>query len=113
MAADRRLATLPAALGALIVTAHLGGVTSAHGQPRLDAAALHACTSMSHLVSELRSRTLPTAQARQRLTLIYDIARTSSTPTLRHIASAHLGQVAFAEDTQLLTMAEHFTAVCR
>ena len=100
-------------LGALVVAAHLGVVTPADGQSRVDAAGVHACTSMSRLISDLRTRTLPTVQARQRLALIYDIARTSSTPSLRQIASAQQGQIAFADDAQLLTMAEHFTAICR
>jgi hypothetical protein len=102
---------LPAALAMLVL--HVLGAMPADGQSRLDAAGVHACTSMERLSVELRSRTLPVDQARQRLRILYDIARTSSNPSLRHIANAQMGQLAAADDSLLLVMAEQFRAMCR
>jgi hypothetical protein len=105
---------LPAALAPLVITVHLLATMSAHGQTRLDAASIQACTSLAQLIPELQSRMVPTAQARQRLMGIYSIARTSSASSVRQIASMQSGQVASADDTQLLVMAEQFAAVaCR
>ena len=112
--ADHRLTIFRAALAMLVTGIHLAAAMPAHGQARLDAAGLQACTSVATLISDLRSRTLATAQARQRLTSIYDMARTSSAPSVRQIASMQSGQIASADDTQLLIMAEQFSAVaCR
>ena len=66
---------------------------------------------MTTLISDLKFRSLPTAQARQRLTGVYDMARTSRMPNVQQIASMQRGQVASADDTQLLVMAEQFRAV--
>ena len=110
---DRRLANLRAALGALIIAAHIPAVMAVHAQPRLDASGLQACTSVAQLIPQLQRRTLPNAQARQQLMVIYDMARTSSTPSLREIASAQLGHIASADDALLLVLAEQFRAACR
>ena len=97
---------LRAALAALVMAVHLLATMSAHGQARLDAAGIQACASVARLISDLQSRTVPTAQARLRLTGIYDMARSSSAPSVRQIASMQSGQIASADDTQLLVMAE-------
>lgn len=111
---DRCRFQLRGALPALVIAVYVLAPTSAHGQTRLDAAGIQACASVSTLISDLRSRTLPTSQARQRLTVIYDLARTSSAPSIRQIASLQSAQIASADDTQLLVMAEQFAAVaCR
>jgi hypothetical protein len=102
----------PAALSALVLAVYLH-VSPAHGQRRFDAADVHACTSAALLIDDLRHRTVPTSVARERLATIYDLARTSSTPALRHIADAHRGELASANDTMLLVMAEQFRAACR
>ena len=102
-----------AALAALVVTVHVLAVMPVHAQRRLDAADIHACTQAVQLTNDLRSRTVPTAEARQRLTLIYDIAGTSSSLGLRQMALMHIGQVASADDAMLRVMAEQFTATCR
>ena len=105
---------LRAALAALVMAVHLLATMSVHGQARWDAAGIQACASVARLISDLQSRTVPTAQARQRLTGIYDMARSSSAPSVRQIASMQSGQIASADDTQLLVMAEQFAAVaCR
>src|SRR6185436_7438200 len=85
---------LRAALAALVMAVHLLATMSAHGQARLDAAGIQACASVARLISDLQSRTVPTAQARQRLTGIYDMARSSSAPSVRQIASMQSGQIA-------------------
>jgi hypothetical protein len=96
------------------IAALAGMVMPAHGQTRLDAVGMQACTSLGQLISDLQSRMVTTAQARQRLMGIYDMARTSSAPSVRQIASIQSGQVASADDTQLLVMAEQFAATaCR
>jgi len=82
-------------------------------QRRLDAPAVHACTTVGQLVTELRSRTVPVEQARTRLQTIYDVARTSSSPSVRQVAEAHWPQVARADDTLLLAMAEQVRDACR
>jgi len=104
---------LGAALAVLVLAVHVLEARPAHGQARLDAAGVHACTSMERLSVELRSRTLPVDQARQRLRILYDIARTSSSPRLRQMADAQMGQLTTADDSLLLVMAEQFRAMCR
>ena len=61
----------------------------------------------------MRPSALAVLEGRQRLMVIYDIARASSTPSLRQVASAHIGQIASADDTLLRLMAEQFRAACR
>jgi hypothetical protein len=103
-----------AALAMLVIAVPLAAAMPAHGQARLDAAGLQACASVATLIPDLRSRIVPTEQARQRLASTYDMARTSSAPRIRQIASMQSGQIASADDTQLLVMAEQFAAVaCR
>jgi len=104
---------LRASLAALALTVHVLAVMPAHAQRRLDAADIHACAHAVQLTNDLRSRMVSTAEARKRLTLIYDIARTSSSPTLQHMAFMHSGQIASADDTLLRVMAEQFSAACR
>jgi hypothetical protein len=105
---------LRAALAVLVLAVHLLGTMSVHGQTRLDAAAIQACASLDQLIPDLQRRMVPTVQARHRLMGIYKIVRTSSAPSVRQIASMQSGQVASADDTQLLVMAEQFAAaVCR
>jgi len=104
---------LRAALAVLVLAAHGLAAMPAHGQARLDAADIHACMSAAQLVDDLRGRTVSTEVARQRLALIYDIARTSSSSSRRQIAAAYRDQVASANDTLLLVMAEQFQALCR
>ena len=89
-----------------------GSPTVGHAQRRLDAPGVHACTTVGQLATELRSRTVPPEQARTRLQT-YDVARTSSTPSVRQVAEAHLPQVARADETLLLAMAEQFRDACR
>jgi hypothetical protein len=109
--AARRLA---AALAILIIGVHLVTAMPAYGQAGLDPAGIQACTSAATLISDLRSRSVSTAQARQRLTAIYNMAQTSRAASIRQIASMQSGQIASADDTQLLVMAEQFVAVaCR
>jgi len=109
--ASRAAAT---AVLAALVLAWLGvAVVPAHGQRRLDAADIHACAQAAQLIDDFRHRMVPTAVARERLALIYDLARTSSTPALRRIADVYRGEVASANDTLLLVMAEQFHAMCR
>jgi hypothetical protein len=103
----------PTATAAALVTAALLVAGPVTGQGRLDGAGVHACSSMNQLVFDLRSRALPADQARQRLQVIYDVARTSSSQNLRQIASAHAGQIATADGNLLLVMAEQFHAACR
>jgi hypothetical protein len=91
--------TLRAALAILLIAVHLPAAMPAQGQARLDAAGLQACASVTTLISDLQTRTVPTAQARQRLTGIYDMARTSSAPSVRQIASMQSGQIALADDS--------------
>ena len=90
---------------------HLTAAIPAHGEGGLDPAGAQACTSAATLVAHLRSRILSTAQARQRLTSIYAMAQTSRVPSLRQIASMQMGQVASADDSQLLVMVEQFHGV--
>jgi hypothetical protein len=71
----------------LVIGLHLSAAMPANGQARLDASGLQARASVATLISDLRSRALPVAQARQRLTGIDDMARTSA-PSVRQIASA-------------------------
>ena len=82
--------------------------TPAHGQ---DAAAVQACAGVTTLIGDLRFRSLPTAQARQRLTSVYAVAQMSRNPGLQQIASMQSGQVASADSSQLLMMAEQFRTV--
>jgi hypothetical protein len=106
-----RLAAAPAIL---IIGVHLVTAMPAFGQAGLDLAGIQACTSAATLISDLRIRSLSTAQARQRLTAIYRMAQTSRAVSIRQIASMQSGQIASADDTQLLVMAEQFVAVaCR
>jgi hypothetical protein len=102
-----------AALGAVIVAVHGPAIIPANGERRLDAAGLQACMSVAPLIPELRARTMQTGHARQQLTAIYNIARTSETPALRQFAEAHTGRIASADDRLLLVMAEQFHAACR
>ena len=102
-----------AALAAVIVAAHSSATLVANGAPRLDAAGLHACMSVAQMIPELRARSMQTGHARQQLTAIYNIARTSTTPALRQIAEAQTAQIASADDRLLLAMAEQFHAACR
>jgi hypothetical protein len=109
--AARRLA---AALAILIIGVHLVTAMPAYGQAGLDPAGIQACTSAATLISDLRIRSVSTAQARQRLTAIYNMAQTSRAASIRQIASMQSGQIASADDTQLLVMAEQFVDVaCR
>ena len=100
-----------AALVMFVIGVHLTVAGPAHGQAGFDPAGIQACTSAATLISDLRSGSLSTAQARQRLTLIYNMAQASRVPGLRQIASMQTGQVASADDSQLLTMVEQFRAV--
>jgi len=100
-----------AALVMLVIGVHLMVAMPAYGQPGFDSAGIQACTSAATLISDLRSRTLSTAQARQRLTWIYSMAQTSRVPALRQIASMQTGQVASADDSESLTMVEQFRAM--
>jgi hypothetical protein len=105
---------LGAALATLIIGVHLVTAMRAYGQAGLDPAGIQACTSAATLISDLRIRSVSTAQARQRLTAIYNMAQTSRADSIRQIASMQSGQIASADDTQLLVMAEQFVAVaCR
>jgi hypothetical protein len=109
---------MPRRRPALLVTAAalwlaVGAPIAGQAQRRLDAPGVHACSTVGQLVTELRSRTLPAAQARVRLQTIYDVARTSSTASVRQVAEAHLPQVARADETLLLAMAEQFRDACR
>src|SRR4029450_4700608 len=102
------------ALAALVIAVHVLATMSAHGQPRLDAAGIQACSSLAQLIPDLQSRIVPTAQARQRMMVIYSIAQTSSAPNVRQVASIQSRQIVSADDTQILVMAEQFAAVaCR
>ena len=100
-----------AAFVMLMIGVHLTVAMPAHGQAGFDPPGIQACTSAATLISDLRSRSLSTAQARQRLTWIYNMAQTSSVQGLRQIASMQRGQVASADDSELLTMVEQFRAV--
>jgi hypothetical protein len=100
-----------AALIILMTGIHLTVATLALGQSGLDPAGIQACTSAASLISDIRSRSLSTAQARQRLTSIYAMAQTSRAPSLRQFASMQMGQVASADDSQLLVMVEQFHSV--
>jgi hypothetical protein len=91
----------------------VGSPIAGHAQRRLDAPGVHACTTVGQLATELRSRTVPAEQARSRLQMIYDIARTSSTPSIRQVAEAHLPQVPRASESLLLAMAEQLRDACR
>ena len=102
---------LVAVLAILVIGVHLVTAMLAYGQAGLDPAGIQACTSAATLISDLRSRSLSTAQARQRLTAIYNMAQTSRATSIRQIASMQSGQIASADDTQLLVMAEQFVAV--
>jgi hypothetical protein len=105
---------LAAALATLIIGVHLVTAMRAYGQAGLDPAGIQACTSAATLISDLRNRSVSTAQARQRLTAIYNMAQTSRADSIRQIASMQSGQTASADDTQLMVMAEQFVAVaCR
>ena len=82
----------------------------------MDAAGIQACASVARLISDLQSRTVPTAQARRRLTGIYDMARSCSTPQrptgirLDAERADRLGRMT----RRLLVMAEQFAAAaCR
>jgi hypothetical protein len=73
--------------------------TPAHGQ---DAAAVQACAGATTLIGDLRFRSLPTVQARQRLTGIYAMAQMSRNLGLQQIASLQSGQVASADSGRLV-----------
>jgi hypothetical protein len=90
-----------------------GRPAGGHAQGRLDGPAVHACSSINQVVLDLRSRTLPPPIARQRLQTIHDVARTSGSMRIRQVAEAHLAQLARADDTMLLMMAEQFRDACR
>jgi hypothetical protein len=103
----------PALLLITVLWLAVGSPIVGHAQRRLDAPGVHACTTVAQLATELRSRTVPAEQARARLQMVYDIARTSGTPSVRQVAEAHLPQVARADETLLLAMAEQFRDACR
>jgi hypothetical protein len=103
----------PALLLVTVLSLTGGSPLVGHAQRRLDAPGVHACTTVGQLITELRSRTLPAEQARARLQMVYDAARTSSAPSVRQVAEAHLPQVARADETLLLAMAEQLRDACR
>ena len=80
---------------------------------QLDAAEIQACMAFDQLMLELRSGVLPRDIARQRIILVHDLARTSRTPSIQHLAATLLSLSTTPGDATFMAVAGQFSAACR